>query len=122
MALFAVTREAGPGWTDGKGAFEQPGVEAHAAFMATLAEGGFVQCAGPLSGSEQGRIRALVVTDAVDEAEIHRRLADDPWARSGHLVTTNVEPWILFVGAERLGRATVAVDTLSSPAIPTTSG
>ena len=24
MSLFAVTREAGPGWTDGKGAFEQP--------------------------------------------------------------------------------------------------
>ena len=33
MSLFAVTREAGPGWTDGQGAFEQTAVEDHAAFM-----------------------------------------------------------------------------------------
>jgi hypothetical protein len=32
MSLFAVTREACPGWTDGKGAFEQPAVNEHAAF------------------------------------------------------------------------------------------
>ena len=30
MSYFAVTREAGPGWTDGMGAFEQPGVNDHA--------------------------------------------------------------------------------------------
>ena len=42
MSLFAVTREAGPGWTDGKGAFEQPAVNDHAAFMNRLADQGFV--------------------------------------------------------------------------------
>jgi hypothetical protein len=36
MSLFAVTREAGPGWTDGKGAFEQAAVNDHAAFMNCL--------------------------------------------------------------------------------------
>ena len=48
MTLFAVTREAGTGWTDGKGAFEQPAVSEHAAFMDGLSDEGFVLFAGPL--------------------------------------------------------------------------
>jgi len=102
MSLFAVTREAGPAWIDGKGAFEQPAVNDHSAFMNTLADESFVLFAGPLAGSEQGRIRVLLIADAPTEAEIHRRLADDPWARTKHLVTARVEAWSLFVGAERL--------------------
>jgi len=102
MSLFAVTREAGPAWIDGKGAFEQPGVNDHSAFMNTLADEGVVLFAGPLAGSEQGRIRVLLIADAPSEADIYRRLADDPWARTKQLATATVEPWSLFVGAERL--------------------
>lgn len=29
MSYFAVTRNAGPAWTDGKSAFEQPGAGDH---------------------------------------------------------------------------------------------
>ena len=104
MGLFALIREAGPGWTDG-GAFDQAGVNDHAAFMNALADEGFVLYAGPLAGSEAGRIRALVIVDDADEAGIRRRLADDPWTQDDHLVITSVEPWILFVGAERLAAA-----------------
>ena len=103
MNLFAVTREAGPGWTDGKGAFEQPAVNDHAAFMNNLADEGFVLFAGPLAGSESDRIRVLLIADAGSETDIHRRLADDPWASTQRVVTTSVEPWSLLVGAERLG-------------------
>jgi uncharacterized protein YciI len=103
MSLFAVTREAGPSWTEGKGAFEQPAVNDHAAFMNTLAEDGFVLFAGPLAGSEHDRIRVLLIAQAASETDIHRRLADDPWLRAQRLVTTRVEPWNLLVGAERLG-------------------
>ena len=102
MSLFAVIREAGPSWTDGKGAFEQPAVNDHAAFMSSLADEGFVLFAGPLAGSEHDRIRVLLIADAESEAEVHRRLADDPWMRTQRLVTTSVEPWTLLVGAERL--------------------
>ena len=102
MSLFAVTREAGPKWIDGKGAFDQPGVNDHAAFMNALADDGVVQLAGPLAGSEVGRIRALVVLDAASEADVYRRLAADPWTRTDRLITTSVEPWSLMVGAERL--------------------
>jgi uncharacterized protein YciI len=103
MSLFAVTREAGPSWTDGKGAFEQPAVNDHAAFMSRLADDGIVLFAGPLAGTEQDRIRVLLIADADSETDIHRRLADDPWERAQRVVTTNVEPWNLLVGADRLG-------------------
>jgi uncharacterized protein YciI len=103
MSLFAITREAGPGWTEGTGAFEQPAANDHAAFMNVLAGEGFVLFAGPLGGSEHDRIRVLLIADASSEADIHRRLADDPWARTQRLVITSIEPWNLMVGAERLG-------------------
>ena len=102
MGLFAVTREAGPGWTDGVGAFEQPGADEHGAFMSRLAEDGLVLFAGPLAGSEAGRIRVLLIANAADEHEIGRRLAYDPWAIPKRLVTVAVEPWLLVVGGERL--------------------
>ena len=103
MSLFAVTREAGPGWTDGKGTFEQAAVNDHAAFMNVLAEEGLLLFAGPLAGSEADRIRVLLIADAGSDTDIRRRLADDPWERTQHLVTTSVEPWNLLVGAHRLG-------------------
>jgi uncharacterized protein YciI len=103
MSLFAVTREAGPGWTDEKGAFEQPTVNDHATFMNGLASEGVVLFAGPLGGSERDRIRVLLIAEAASEADVHSRLADDPWARTRRIVTTSVEPWLLVVGAEPVG-------------------
>jgi uncharacterized protein YciI len=102
MSYFVVTREAGSGWTDGKGAFEQTGVNDHSMFMNALADEGFVLFAGPLAGSESGRIRAMVIIDAADEAEINLRLADDPWTLTQRLDIVSIDPWNLFVGAERL--------------------
>ena len=103
MSLFAVTREAGPSWSEGKGAFEQPAADDHAAFMNKLADEGFALFAGPLAGSERDRIRVLLIAEAVSASDVHRRLADDPWARTQRLMTTSVEPWNLLVGADRLG-------------------
>jgi uncharacterized protein YciI len=108
MSLFAITREAGPSWTEGKGAFEQPGVNDHAAFMNDLADEGFLLFAGPLAGTEQGRIRVLLIADAHSESDIQRRLAEDPWERAQRVVTTLVEPWNLLVGAHRLASQSAA--------------
>jgi len=102
MTYFAVTRNAGPAWTDGVGAFDQPGVQDHVGFMNGLAEEGTVLFAGPLAGSEQDRIRVLLVMSAEDESAVHAALAADPWEASQTVVTTSVEPWMLLVGAERL--------------------
>jgi uncharacterized protein YciI len=103
MSYFVVTRDAGPAWRDGHGAFEQPDVNEHGAFMNALAAEGVVLFAGPLDGSERGRIRVLLVVAAENEGDVHRRLAADPWAQ--RLVTTSVVPWQPFVGAARLASA-----------------
>jgi uncharacterized protein YciI len=76
--------------------------------MNTLADKGFVLFAGPLAGTEQGRLRALLIVDAENEAAIHRRLADDPWTLTQQLEITSIEPWNIFVGAERLSSALAA--------------
>ena len=70
--------------------------------MNALADEGFVLFAGPLAGTEHGRVRALVIVHAASEAEVERRFADDPWARSQQLRTGTVEPWTILAGAERL--------------------
>ena len=101
MSYFAVIREAGPGWTKG-GIAAQPGVADHAAFMNGLADEGFVIFAGPLAGTENGRLRALLIVKADHDNEIRRRLAADPWVRTDRLVISSIEPWNLIVGAERL--------------------
>lgn len=102
MTVFAVTRQAGPSWTDGKGVFEQPAVDQHAAFMNDLAAEGLVLFAGPVAGTEAGRIRVLMIAEADSEAVVRTRLADDPWEGTEQLVTTLVEPWNILVGGDRI--------------------
>lgn len=110
MSYFAVTREAGPGWARG-GTATQPAISEHTEFMDELADAGFVLLAGPLDGSEQGRLRVLLILEAADEAEIHNRLEADPWATSGQVEVTSIEPWTVFVGADRLRLPQLATDT-----------
>ena len=99
MSLFAVHREAGPEWLEGAGAFDQPDVNAHAAFMNDLVQGRLIVAAGPLAGTESGRIRVLLIAEADDEAEIVDRLAADPWELTGRITTATIEPWMIFAGA-----------------------
>jgi uncharacterized protein YciI len=104
VSYFAVIREAGPAWEAG-GIFQQPSVTEHAAFVNTLAEEGFVLFGGPLAGTEDGRVRVLLIVNADSEADIHRRLADDPWVPTDQLLTASIEPWKILVGAGRLAHA-----------------
>jgi uncharacterized protein YciI len=102
MSWFVVIREAGPAWTDGGGIAAQPALAEHATFMGALADEGFLVFGGPLAGTEEGRLRALLIVSAGSEAEIHRRLADDPWTRADRLAIADIEPWNILTGAERL--------------------
>lgn len=102
MSLFAVTRQAGPAWIDGAGALEQPDVADHAAFMDRLAAEGLILSGGPLAGTEAGRVRVLLIADAASEGAVRQRLTDDPWEIADRISTVAVEPWTLFVGADRL--------------------
>ena len=75
-----------------------------------------VLAAGPLAGSEQARIRALLIVEAADEADLRRRLAHDPWTFSGQLRTTSVDRWSVFVGGQRLATGDAAVTGDARPA------
>jgi uncharacterized protein YciI len=104
VSYFAVIREAGHAWEAG-GILQQPSVAEHAVFMNALTEQGFVLFGGPLAGTEDGRVRVLLIVNAESEAEIHRRLVDDPWVPTEQLLTLSIEPWKILVGAERLVHA-----------------
>jgi uncharacterized protein YciI len=101
MSLYCVVREAGPCFLDG-GIAAQPDVADHAAFMNGLAEEGLILFAGPLAGTESGRLRVLLIMSAAGDEAIRHRLDDDPWVRTDRLVITSIEPWNVIVGAERL--------------------
>jgi uncharacterized protein YciI len=103
MSLYCVIREAGPGFLDG-GIAGQPDVADHVAFMNALADEGRVLVAGPLAGTEAGRLRAMLIMSAEDEDEIRSCLDDDPWVLADRLVLTSIEPWNVIVGPERFAR------------------
>jgi uncharacterized protein YciI len=73
--------------------------------MNALADEGFLLFAGPLAGSELGRVRVLLIANAENDAEIDRRLADDPGVPTKQLLTVSIEPWKILVGTERLSSA-----------------
>ena len=93
MATFAVTLVHGPGWDDTREIREQREWGAHAAFMDGLVADGFILLGGPVGDRRQ----TLHLVEAGGEDEIRRRLAEDPWARSGQLVVGSIQPWALWL-------------------------
>lgn len=99
MALFAVTLENGPGFDASRSRRDQPDWDAHAEFMDSLVEDGFVLLGGPLGDVDRDRV--LLVVDATDDEEIESRLADDPWAPDEVLRTVSIEPWTIWLDGTR---------------------
>jgi hypothetical protein len=98
MSLFAVIREAGPGWDPARPLREQVAWHEHAEFMDELAADGFVVLGGPIGGGPT----TLLVVDAVSGREIRSRLGHDPWTSMKLLRITKIEPWELLLGREVL--------------------
>jgi uncharacterized protein YciI len=93
VTLFVVEHGTGPGYDPGRGRREQRGWDEHADFMESLVDDGFVLMGGPLGDGD----RVLVVVDALDEAEIRSRLAEDPWEPLGVLTIERIAPWTLWL-------------------------
>lgn len=91
---FLVRRAHGPRWDTTRLRREQDGWDAHAAFMDELVGDGFIVLGGPV-GEGDGH-SALLVVEADSEADVRRRLADDPWGED-MLATECVEPWTIFL-------------------------
>ena len=94
MALFAVIRKRGSGWQAALPIEAQADWNAHGSFMDGLAADGFVVLAGPLESTSE----ALIIVRANSPDEVQRRLADDPWTKTGMLETTKVAEWTLRIG------------------------
>jgi hypothetical protein len=75
---FAVVRQPGPVWDEGRPMREQDGWAEHAAFMDALAEEGFIVLGGPVGD----RNRFMFLGEAESEEKVRARLADDPWSPS----------------------------------------
>jgi hypothetical protein len=96
--LFAVIREYGPARDRTRSMRDHDGWNAHAAFMDGLADEGFIVLGGPL-GEEQ---RVLHIVRALDEQEVERRFAEDPWGED-MLRLASVEPWTVLLGRLEAG-------------------
>jgi uncharacterized protein YciI len=90
-----VLRSRRPAWDDSKALEAQSEWAAHAAFMDALFEQGFVALVGPLEGTRD----ALLVLRASSASEVVERLAADPWTTNGLLVTSQISPWQIRLGA-----------------------
>jgi uncharacterized protein YciI len=88
-----VYRERGGPWDWTRDLREQVLWDEHARFMDDLVESGFVVLGGPLANER----RVLLIVSAESEADVHARLAPDPWTENGMLKTTSVEPWTVLL-------------------------
>ncbi|PZS34860.1 MAG: hypothetical protein DLM58_04985 [Pseudonocardiales bacterium] len=93
MANFALILVHGPGWDDSLGIREQADWSGHAAFMDGLVVDGLILVGGPVGDGQQ----TMHVVEARDEAEVRRRLADDPWAHAGLLEVGSIQTWALWL-------------------------
>ena len=93
MGVFVVELRNGPGFDHGRDRREQEGWDEHAAFMDALVDDGFVVLGGPLGDGET----VLLVVEALDEAEIRSRLAEDPWEPLKILTVERITPWTIWL-------------------------
>jgi len=95
LAFFVVIEEQEPGWDPKHEMREQKGWTDHAKFMDALETEHFVVLGGPLKYSKH---RVMLIANASSEQELRRRLADDPWMRTGVLRTLEIYPWEILLG------------------------
>jgi uncharacterized protein YciI len=96
---FLIRQARGPQWDASCGRREQPGWNEHAAFIDRLGEDGRILLAGPV-GDVDGE-HAVLVVQAVSEGDALALFADDPWLDTV-LQIESVEPWTLWIGADRI--------------------
>lgn len=86
--FLVVLRRSGPDWRPGRPLEDQSGWAAHAAFMDSLVDAGFIVLGGPLADEE----RVVHAVEADSEAAIRATLSTDPWSET-HLRLETIESW-----------------------------
>jgi uncharacterized protein YciI len=101
MAHYVVVSDQGPAWIDSVPMREQGDWDGHAKFMNALVDDGFVVLGGPIGDGARHRARLIVKSST--QQEVRDRLARDPWAQMGLLVTESIEEWEILLGNEPEG-------------------
>ena len=91
--FFAVRLEQGGPWDWSRDLRHQDGWDAHARFMDSLVEQGFIVLGGPLGDGRD----VLHAVSAPSEQAVRERLAEDNWAQNGMLIIKSVEPWTILL-------------------------
>jgi hypothetical protein len=97
VGVFVVEHSNGPGYDRSRGRREQEQWDEHAAFMDALVDDGFVVLGGPLGNGDT----VLLVVEALDEAEIRSRLAEDPWEPLRILEIERITPWAIWLDGRK---------------------
>jgi len=92
MSTFAVLEERFGAWDWSRDLRDQDGFADHAAVMDALVADGFIVLGGPVGEGKH----VLLIVDADDSADVHARLADDPWIGE-RLRVTRIEPWTILL-------------------------
>lgn len=104
--LFVLFHSPGPGWDRALGFMQQPGIEAHIAFMRSLTERGLMALGGPFADDDAtGAVGMAVI--AVADAEEAERLANEDRSVGAGLINVSVRPWTVPMG--------FALDTVPLP-------
>jgi uncharacterized protein YciI len=92
--LFSVTRSHGAHWQPSVAREDQAEWAAHADYMNSLVDEGFIVLGGPLEDTPY----TMLAVRAEDAAHVRRRLSEDPWEANRVLETTRIVGWTLALG------------------------
>jgi uncharacterized protein YciI len=110
---FVVISQQGPSWDPSKTMRDQQLWTEHATFVNGLVDEGFLLLGGPLADrsrpdddfspvsepvGDDRLYRTMVVVRAPGSDDAAARLTEDPWIRSGVLVSTSIDRWEVLVG------------------------
>ncbi len=88
---YVVVHRPGPNWKAGVPAFEQPEVQAHVEYFASLLKAGKLTVGGPFMDEASGGM--MIPEASMSEGEIRAFAALDPTVKSGLLIF-EVRPWM----------------------------
>jgi len=86
----------GSKWIDSLSFREQPGIEQHVNYMATLLENNKLILGGPFLDNSSGMV---IFDGSVEEAE--KAASDDPTVKSG-LLNVKVKPWMVVMSTKEV--------------------
>lgn len=96
--IFAAIVERTSKWDSTKPPQEQDGFELHVKYMGSLEAERFIVLAGLLLKTND----VLFLFRADSEAEVRRRLAEDPWQQDGHARLVRLEELSIRTGPPEL--------------------